>query len=477
MKFKLDEKWVVIDSSARNIINAMKIALDRCIKNSDPAQVTLQKTEIDSSVERPRANLGAKMVGWIEGAAGELGSKEYYFKTIDKDLDYPAWILCDEYRNALYKMLIEQGKGSKDTEKDAINSRFVLVCEILLRFAIVALSREENSARDGELLINALDEFSRILREKGYLNNGEALTPFSKFFSTQHEFWIKCLKDTTAVIKSIHSHKKAVSDTLNYLCNVKYQTMRQIIAFLGAKGVTPDDLSDNWITQTFQRIESTYLGEHEASDPINPEHQLTQWGVTTAQQNRIINSAKQQMRIEELYKLLNDTNLLLSIAVQIDLLTNETGWVLIIIGAFKPGNLAKLIQKHQERCNKLLNISHDDPIFDQHIARGLIKYQATSSYHLDRIAQDSATNLAGLENPIVIRRMTGLIGNSVNSLIRLQSQLEYPVVDKKLLAHMTTSLLPSSSESSRPALPDAGPRLATEDKGNISVYSSLFARK
>jgi hypothetical protein len=477
MQFSIDEKWVIIDSNNRNIINAMKAALDRRVNDADNDAAKAQKAEIDSCVERPRDKLHAKMAAWVEGATGEIGSKEYYFKSVTKDLDYPAWILCDEYRKALYKMLLEQGKSSSDTEKDAINSRYVLVCEVLLRFAVVALSREENALRDGEKLINALNEFARIVREKGYLNDRGSLTPFSKFFSTQHEFWIKCLKDTITVIKSIHSHKKAVSDTLNYLCNVKYQTMRQIIAFLGGKGVTSDDLSDSWITQTFERIESTYLGEHEIVDPINPETQSTQWGVTAPQQNIIISKSRNAARVESLYKLLNDTNLLLSIAVQIDLLTNETGWVLIIMGAFKPGNLAMLIKKHQTRCHNLLNIEIDDPVFDEHLAKGLIKYQATSPYHLDNIANDSATNLAGLENPIILKRMTGMIGNSVNTLLRLQSQIEYPVVDKKVLATMTASLLPANQTSTQKTLTAPPARLATEDKSNMSVYSSLFIKK
>lgn len=441
MKFKLDEKWVVIDVNKRNIIDAVKQALKQKIPSGQKNDEH-PFSEIDSTIERPRNKIHAKIAGLFESATGEWGAKEYYFSPVDRDLDYPSWILCDEYRNCLYEKLREQGRGSQDTESESIKSRYALICEILLRFAVIALSREENSKRNSEHLIDAMEEFCNILKKKGYLNSDwfKPFGEFSKFLATKNEYWLKSLRDASTVIRSIHSNKRAISNTLDYLINIKYQIMRQIVAYLGPmRGITAEDLSDNWIGSTFLKREAQVFGEGE---PDN-DTELANWSSLTYRQQTIAELSPQPARISELYRLLNDTNLLLSISIQIDMLMNETGWVLILMGAFKPSALSEMIAEHHKKCTELLNLIESDPIFNQSIAQGLIKYQAASVYHLDVIAQESCNNLTQLENPVVVKRMTSLINGSLNDLLGLQDRLECRFIDKKKLVNIAPKLLPS----------------------------------
>jgi len=372
---------------------------------------------------------------------------------IDLKIDPPAAVLRDAYIDYLNALLIEEGLGPNQAEQKEIKSHFVLIRELLIRLATVALCTDMDAKRDGDKIIAVMENFIKELAAKNILHKEDflffkgSLSTFGIQLSIGHNKWITCFKNMVRAIKLLHKKTSIISSTLNHLHEVKLTTVRQIIAILDPES-NKANLAVDWLRDSLAKCERQLLVTESAIQP-HPA-MVSSWHIKTltAYQKEIIDFFPEQGKMQSLYDLLIETNVLQEALENIDLIITFSGWVPIMTGVLRLEQLAQRIQTHGHLCEQVLTVSKSDVVWKQSAGAALHGYGAGSGLQYRELAEELSEELTDLQNPQILSELAKIIIKPVSGLIELEKVLGFTLINQEKLhalerAHITEVLEPA----------------------------------
>ena len=329
---------------------------DRCAVELSPEQ----KAVLGISLEEIAIQGGLKsaMRASLEWATGDKqGAKQCSFALLECTLSDFAFKVREEYLLFINKLVETAGKNSKEVVgQEAIESRYVLIYEILLRLVTVTLSNEENKKRSGDKLIEVFESFVREV----LANDGLGLEQVFRYeLSCYQAEWKGQFRQVVEIIQLTHLPENTFTEVANYLVQIKNTIQSYILAqcnLLKSK----DDISDQWINSTY--IKFMNQGLQQASELHLVDGNKVSLTLNVVQKNKLttLKNNTQKVRVQELFLLLNQTNLLSDMIGKIASIVEMSGWVLLLMRKLHFSAVVKYIQLHKDRCDQLLDFSKSE---------------------------------------------------------------------------------------------------------------------
>lgn len=396
------------------------------------------QTTVALGEAQPRKGLWAKYITTtIESITqNPHGAQFLILPAQEIELEVPAELLLRSYVAFLNEILIEQGITAESTELREIESKYVLMRELLYRLIGVALSNKLDYQNDGENLLNALRSFinkvceSEILTENPMFGHKKA-SKFLSSLATVHPKWTAHVEQMVLIVKLVRSNVQAISKTLNKLKEAERIIQRQLIAFLDNQQ-HPDNFTSEWLDNTLSRCELQILEKPPLKEISSQALTIRQsFNLTEKQGALLIRLPKDELfearvqKIGALYNLLNKTENLYEMMAHLDLLMTYSGWMPILAGVIDFNKLGNLMKHYSKTCEKVLEIpSALQNVLKTSAGRGLLKHQAATGEELSYTVLQNVKELVQLQDKVLKQRIERMIGAAVLSLVRLQSQLD-----------------------------------------------------
>jgi hypothetical protein len=386
----IDSKRVTLDEKTKKIISVYNETINEF----------LQKNAKNAEYARMEKKEEAIFLDKIDILKCFIPKNEYIqLPELNEKLDAPAVEVRSYYRDYLYDLLKQINKGDKDTQSDKINSRFVLVCELLLRLATIGLSIDMNYEKDGDLLIEIMYSFSEkivrhgLLEDQTFFMSATGRTPnlFINSFDIEHPKKLQAVTDVVKLIKLLRAPECAFTQTIDYLQATKFIAMRQIVAMLH-----PTQKMENLVDET---LESTFANCSKKIDVIQSDD-----------------------KIKNLHSILEETKWLFEVVQHLDLSQVAMGWVLLISGGLNAKVLAKLIKRHWENC-LCLDLQPDDPILNTDVGKALRQLRATSRNNLRLPAFKVYKSLTELDDQNTRAKLLDCVRINLTTIEKLQRKL------------------------------------------------------
>jgi hypothetical protein len=306
----------------------------------------------------------------------KFGATECYLGALEYSLSDFAYQLKERFLLCINRLVEVAGKTALDAEKDKIDSRYILLRELLLRLVIVALSNEENRKRSGKKLINALHCFVKAITTE----KGEALGLDFNFrleLNQQLARWVGDFKSAVTTIELMHLPENALTGLINYLDHVK-QAVKAHILVQCYPVDSQANLSDDWIEKTYQAF--LYGKNSGVIAQVNPST-LSLTMLTEAQANKLEwiksnnkkkdqlfglfsenkghksdLSVKKENHLSDLFLLLNHTELLHGMTTRLDDVIELSKWVLLLTEKLSFDGLIEHLAMHRRLCNERLDV-------------------------------------------------------------------------------------------------------------------------
>lgn len=416
----------------------------------------------------------SKVKSYFEPIFGDLNTKESVLLQIDEKLDPPANALKQRYVGYLNDIILAMNKDPNDTTQDVITDSVILVREILIRLVVVALCTRMDANRDGDKIIQILEQFVILVNKEDILGKKDLLQKFQNLFvssgpsavrtglATDHNDIISSIKSMVEIVKLLHKPETTFTNALSYLEKVQKAIYRQLIARL-KPNAEKFYFDDDWLSQGLEKHEIGLLKNKDKNAMITTQtanlslwHPLDDLDKRRNKQKIIIDLiADNKSIVGQLYQLAEKNNLLYQIVSHFDLLATSTGWVLFITGGLKPEALAKQLRAHSDLCRSILQLKPEDPIFKQPAGDHLIESKATSTISLDKISWESYTGLNSLRDPVLIQQLIAIVTNNVNTLASLQHHItnmldaKESFIDIGLIKQLSNKTLIANQTSSR----------------------------
>ncbi len=464
---------------------------------------------LDAAVQahfQDAAEAGNPLVGPQEEAPGVLaryilrpsevmsdvsrGGHYRILRAVNFTLDPPAESLWRGYLNTLNQALLAQGYSAKHTVEPLIESKHVLLREILLRLSGYAVSAEANGRYYGEKMLKTLRQFvdsiasKDLFSEKPILSYRKA-TPFMLKHIKEYPDWEDCILGMVHAIGVLHQNDKAVSNVLTQLRGAEATIEAQLIVYLDSNQ-DPDMLSDQWAKSTLGEIESKLI---EKSINQNALSAVKKWipnespGLTDAELHIVATQYKDNDEIAEqkvkqllkLYSLRRDTLNLYEMMTNVDLLMRCTGWMPFLLNIISLPDLAALIENHGNACKQILApkaVVSD--LLETEAGYGLLKYKAINGSALRSLASANIRSLAELNDPVTKRLIGGMITMAVSSLIMKQRNFpRYRFINEEQIERNRKSLLADTPmtttlELTLQSATDAARRTITDQEAQLS---------
>ena len=406
-------------------------------------------SELNAGVANIRKGWWIKIISAVESLSEQaLGSKECNLPPVDVEMDPPAYLLFNSYLDCLNELMEKSGLTSDDAENTRIENKFILTRELLIRLVALALCNDMNGDRDGDVLLKILENFIAEISRENVLNNKglieSNLSTVNIFLVTDHNKWFVFFKEMVGIIKFFNQNVTTLSKCLTHLVKTKHVIKSQLIAELNPNRKSTD-LALDWVDRTLEDCERG-LSENSSSSSSQKESRL----ITTDSKNksnlfhllRSQNSKFDVARIENLYKLLDETKIFEKCLQKMDMLNKAMGWIALMTGILKLDGLSKALALHGEKCEKLLVLKGDSAVFKKPVGKGLVAYQAASGYHLYTNALNCSSKLSELCNHNTLFEIVNFIESIINNLLTLQKELGIELFDKEKLENLKT--LPSA---------------------------------
>ncbi len=382
-------------------------------------------------------------------------------------LSREAYLLYKAYLKFLNNTLKKEFKCNLDavckkTESEIIDSPYVLVYELLRRLAAAALSENMDPDRDGEQIILLMQDFVSKLAEMDILNeNHSKPCYFSRALATLNPEWLCALRDMVQSIQLMNKNYKTINGLDDFLYKSKCTLTRRLISELDSKKQI-ESVSDNWIEMTLENCEKAYVKSQYLSTQLIPLRPLNESFFSKSQQTYLIklessfdSCARTQQshliiqalsedpgkeetlyKVQALYNLLVEANLLTNLMFALKNLFKSTGWLPILMGVLNFDALSQSIIKFGEKCKEALYIHVDDPRFNTPMGKALIRYQAASGIDLSLEAGYVSADLTLLQDPSMLRALALEMESNLSHLLDLQRNLDLFLVDESAIQSM-----------------------------------------
>jgi len=348
------------------------------------------------------------------------GAMECYLGAIECNLNEFAYQLKERYLICINCLVEAAGKTAEDAEKEVIDSRYILLRELLLRLVVVALSDEENRKRSGKKLIVALEQFVKAITTE----KGEALGLDFKFRLNLHQqltSWVSDFESAVTTIELIHAPENALTGLVNYLSRIKKATKAHILVQC-YRVDSKDALSDDWIEKTYQ--EFLYGKKRAIVAQVNP---LTLSAIlpSDVQSERLesIKPYKKRDHISDLFVLLNHTELLYGMVTRLDRMIQASNWVLLLTEKLSFNELIKHLDAHRGICNDRLDVKKADLAVDSKACQVLLAKDYISGENVTRVLPGLCEKLRNLGSHRHHRLMIEQFVGDVRELLVYQERL------------------------------------------------------
>lgn len=486
----LAKKNIVINAKTQEILKIYNEVLDKNLKTNE---VEHKDNKLSPGIEQLHGSF-ARLFEKIASPFADIkiGGNASKLPEIELDIDAPAYLIWESYVEFWNDLVKKEHIGPAETENENLQSAFALVRELFIRLAAVALSDNTKWKIGGERMIRLIHSFSEEIEKANSLDPApNKLSDLKKEFLFKHHAWISDIKNAASAVELIHTNTEAISNTLQYLYDLRNTIMRLLIAELDNNKNTTD-LSENWIKRTLQECELSFIrkcreegkqANHTITHEINTVQFLVECGKieeeSASRQEQVIIlgaafSGAGHNRIRRLYNILNRTNVILFMASQLDILFTIGGWIPLLTRAIKIENFTILLREHREFCAPILTESSTSiQQTTANILKGLKHYNALS---LVKIRDDKVIiQLEKLENPVLITKLKSGILTSMQSLSKAEITLGYQskIIDvRQIDTRVTESAIPirSSSDASflqtNKDMKKAPEQYAVNDTGN-----------
>lgn len=157
INFKRDARRIILKGTTRAIINAYRHVLsENFVENT---QETLNSNQ----------QLLNK-INWFANA--ELHEIEFIIlPVLNENLEQPTLMIVDCYCDSFYDWLNQIGKDSNVIDNDDIDSRYVLLSELLIRLAAISLSSNVDFIENRNLIVKIMDNFCEKITKDCLLDN------------------------------------------------------------------------------------------------------------------------------------------------------------------------------------------------------------------------------------------------------------------------------------------------------------------
>jgi hypothetical protein len=314
-----------------------------------------------SSEEVAKKGVIATLKAPLESLSGEKkGANECSFARLECNLTEFAFTLRESFLLFINKLIIQSGKNSKDTEKSPIESRHVLIYEILLRLVTVSLSDEENTKRSGNPFILVLESFIKKVLENQGLDKD-----FRYSLAESQAVWEGNFKQAIRIIQLIHLPVNAFTQLTNYLDKIKKVTKTYILAQFDVIK-SGSEISDQWINTSYMNF---IFGKQQ--NLLSSAENALELSLLQEEKLSHIKKHPHQEKIKEFFLLLNKTELLSDMIGRAESIVKASGWVLLLTGKLHFGSLVEYIREHKTLCCRYLDFSNSG-LNREHRALGIL---------------------------------------------------------------------------------------------------------
>ncbi len=326
-----------------------------------------------------------------------LKSEKFSLRSFSVLLDKPAVIVRKDYIKWMQVLLEWVRKKSGQTEINVIDSRFVLVVELLIRLVTLAVSADMKYAKEGERIVKLIRSFIEKVSVKGLLDEQSIgmtlllrnVEYFNGDFFRDHAEKLNQIHRVIRLIQILRTPENAFTKMIDYLSDSRIFIMRQIIMML-KPNTKETELTEN-------RIDSTFSGLHKSS-----------------MSNSIL---------LERYGLLKETNLLYEIISREDFTQIAKGWDYLSNHELDPSKLKHLIKKHYQffsglkfQKSEILHLNRSAGVVLRHLKADTPEYLAAKY-------EDSIEALNILESRDVKIFIETYIDNNVKETRKLMSDI------------------------------------------------------
>lgn len=484
----IESKEVTITEDTRQILTALSDIGVGMLSSSDP--------KIKKGFLVPRVKQA------LENIWGPLGSSEKTLRKFDDIyLDPPADELRSAYVEYLTDIAVKDGLSPEELEKSEIKSPLVLIREILIRLATLALCTDNhNKEHDGDVIIKILCDFISEVSKyeclwvwKLFPKPTKKLTCLGTALSSSldssplcHQEWFLMLRKMVKAIKLLHANDAAMSNTLGYLKKVKLHIIRHLVVELD-HNIDKGSLADDYVRKHLKSLEEKIVFKK------NKALQSSQRGLVRIEGierqalivadikykalSRLDTGCQKSEKVKNLYEILNKTELLLSMVSKLDILNTISGWVFIVSGALNIESLVNYIRTHHVEVVEKTKISGDSVVFkNQDLYREMANNKALiQGSYFEGLVDEAVKRLLVLDKPEVIERLGQFMHAQLTTLLEVESKLEVTVLNPRSLKIITgqnnvqTPLLLSGQNplrTSKEMLGDAGKNM-TDKEDNV----------
>jgi hypothetical protein len=354
------------------------------------------------------------------------GATECYLGAIECSLNDFANQLKERYLSCINRLVEAEGKTAEDTEKEVIDSRYILLRELLLRLVIVALSDEENRKRSGKPLIAALACFvQKIAANKDNLLGLN--TGFRFDLNKELANWVSDFSAVVDTIELIHAPENALRGLVDYLSRIKKAIKTYVL--VSFHSIKSDEISDDWIDKTYQEF---LLGKNRQR-VSEAEGTLTIPSVTSftdAQLKKMasIFSGGKKDYITNLFSLLNHTELLYRAVTCLDSAIQASNWVLLLSGKLSFDALIEHLTMHRDLCNHRLAFEKTGLDKTSSASENLLKHGYSSVKQLTGVVDGLCKQLRQLANHYYQGLVIEQFRPTLTNLLTYQEELNIQLI-------------------------------------------------
>lgn len=337
------------------------------INDGTDAILTLYETAILQLPEVQKQTLGVSTEptpsggGWPQAVKEGLqwvthkkwGAKACVLGAIEYTLSESATELWEKYLISMNDSLELGHKTAENAIALHINSRYVLIRELLLRFSAIALSDEESRKRSGKPILEAMMKFVDLVSAEKDLE-----VKFRLYIGGEHTAWLERLNAAVEMIGCIHAPENGLSDLTGYVSHIRRAIQAHILVRCQVS-VTKATLDSSFIQGNYNLFLTGRSHVEETVLISNDKNQIKRVLDLNADQLRQVDRFKGeiQSKLGTLFLFLNRTELLYQTVSRLTQVIKTSSWILLLTDQLHFGELIQHLITHAEECNVHLNFS------------------------------------------------------------------------------------------------------------------------
>lgn len=401
---------------------------------------------------------------------GKAGEQEIYVLQALHDVGHSAYatkFYQDIHDDLLEDMLRRRKETDKDVLVEVIESRFVLIHELMTRAVAIALCDNAEWAEVTQPLARAIMHFAAEINSGNYLDSkvmvfaGERdLTDFHERFSSgKYDEYYEELRVYAENRSVIHRNITAAKALYDYMEKNQAALKAFLLAEL-SRGLTVHAFAEKTVSASLKKVEKRLLSGELRGNRVRLDAQI----VEIANQKELL---RDRERVVSLYRALRTSEALGQLLSLMRDLFDGFGWLVISYGCVNCRELTKLITIHDKIC---ADIAKTIPGYlSGSYKNGLVRMRPLMS---SKSLKVKLSDLSEIATESFLRRVAQLFGDVASRLRGLESTLQslgygVKVINADRVDQLIAMLSgpPAVDRSNKPPLSRRQPRRAAAGGG------------